>query len=319
MRDCQKRTCSDGIGVIGMLFIWSIAISLTSGCSMFSAMNTTAKRVAQDIRSPHGNLKKKIGITFFENKTSFLDQAAEQQFLNDFVESSKKSCSGNILVTPADTNFPNHLVKLPQNASGRIDTLELSAASRRLGFNAIVTGAFTNIIKKQEEKGFWWFEDLHHFLEIHAWVEVYDTLTGAKLLDESFIHEMEIDETHFGDTTIAADLLTSITNEAFQDIASEMGEQVCDEIALQPWRGYITSVLADKIIISSGKTAGIRSGAVFEVFDSSVIFDGLAGQRFFVPGLKLGEIKVTTVSADRAEAIKVSGDSIVEGSFIGPK
>ena len=113
--------------------------------------------------------------------------------------------------------------------------------------------------------------------------------------------------------------MTSITNEAFQNIASEMGEQVCDEIDLHPWRGYITSVLADKIVISSGKTAGIRSGGVFEVFDSSVIFDGSAGQRFFVPGLKIGEIKVTTVFADRAEAIKVSGENIVEGSFIGPK
>jgi hypothetical protein len=226
MRDRQKKTCSHGIGVIFMFFIWSIVISLTSGCSMFSSMNTTVKRVARDIRSSHGNLKKKIGITFFENKTSFLNQAAEQQFLNDLVESLKKSCSGNMLVTPDDTNYPNHLVKLPQQASGWMDTLELAAASRRLGFNAIVTGALTNIIKKQEERGFWWFEDLHHFIEIHAWVEVYDTLTGAKLLDESFIHEMEIDETHFGDTTIAADLLTSITNDAFQDIASEMGEQL---------------------------------------------------------------------------------------------
>jgi hypothetical protein len=58
---------------------------------------------------------------------------------------------------------------------------------------------------------------------------------------------------------------------------------------------------------------------VFEVFDSSEIFDGSAGQRFFIPGLKIGEIKVTAVFADRAEAIKVSGDNIIEGSFIGPK
>ena len=319
MKYCQIRTSRYGIRVICLFLVWSITISLIYGCSMFSSINTSAKRMARDIRSPDGDLKKKIGVTFFENKTSLLNQDAEQQFFNDCIERLKKSCSDNILVTPTDTNYPDLLYKLPQNASGGINTLELADASRKLGFNAIVTGALTNIIKKQKEKGIWWFKNTHHFFEIHASVEVYDTLTGAKLLDESFIHEIEVDETDFEDTNISNDLMTSITNEALRNIASEMGEQVCSAIVLQPWRGYITSVRTDKIIISSGKTVGIRPGDVFEVFDSSEIFDGSDGQRFFIPGLKIGEAKVTAVFTDRAEAVKISGDNILEGSFIGPK
>jgi hypothetical protein len=319
MKDFRIITCKDGTRVIRLFLIWSIIILLTSGCSMFSAINATAKRVAWNIRSSDGDLKKKIGITFFENNTTALDQAAEQRFFNDFVESLKRSCSGNKLVTPADSNYPNHLAKLPKNEFGWIDTLKLAQDSRRLGFNAIVTGAFTNVIKKQERKGFWWFRNTHHFVEIHAWVDVYDTLTGAKLLDESFIHKKEVDETPLDETTIPADLLASIANEAFQNLASEMGEKVCSEIILHPWRGYISSVYNDKITISSGKTVGIKSGDVFEVFDSSEIFDGSAGQRFFVPGLKIGEIKVSMVFNDTAEAIKISGDNIPEGSFIAPK
>lgn len=319
MKNRQIKICSDGIRVICLWLMLFITIPLASGCSMFSSMNNTAKRVVRDIRSPHGDLKKKIGIAFFENKTSFLNRAAEQRFLSDFVESLKESCSEEILVTPGDTNYPNHLAKLPKNASGWINTLELAGASRKLGFNAIVTGALTNIIKKQEERGFWWFEDIHHFFEIHASVEVYDTLTGAKLLDESFIHEMEVDETEFEGMNTSADLLTSITNEAFRNIATDMGEQVCSEIVLQPWKGYITSVRTDKIIIASGKTVGIRPGDVFEVYDSSEIFNGSVGQQFFIPGLKTGEIKVTVVFTDSAEAVQISGQNILEGSFISPK
>lgn len=319
MKDCQIRTNRDGIRVICLLLVWSISISLICGCSMFSSINTTAKRIVRDVRSPDGDLKKKIGITFFENKTSFLDQAAEQRFFNDFVERLKKSCSDNILVTPADTNYPNHLLKLSQNASGGINTLELADASRKLGFNAIVTGALTNIIKKQKEKGIWWFKDTHHFYEIHASIETYDTLTGAKLLDESFVHEIEVEETDLENANISTDLMASVTNDTLRNIASEMGEQVCSEIVLQPWRGYITSVRADKIIISSGKTVGIKPGDVFEVFDGSDIFDGSTGQRFFIPGPKIGEMKVTMVYNDTADAIKISGNNIQEGSFISPK
>ncbi len=319
MKKDRIKLTKDGTYVIRLFLIWSIIISLTSGCSMLSSINTTAKRVAWDIRSSDGDLKKKIGIAFFEKTTPFLSPAVEQRFLNDFVESLKNSCSNNIWVTPAAPNYPDHLVKLPKNEFGWIDTLKLAEASRKLGFNAIVTGALTDIIKKQEKKGFWWFGDIHHFVEIHASVEIYDTLTGAKLLDDSLIHEMEVDDAYSDDKNISSNLITSIADEAFPALTSEMGEKVCNELILQPWRGYITSVLTDKIIISSGTTAGIKSGDVFAVFDGTEIFDGSAGQRFFIPGLKIGEIKITMVYNDAAEATKISGDNIIEGSFIGPK
>jgi hypothetical protein len=310
---------NDSFRVIFLSLMLSIIAPLTVGCSFFSSINTTTKRMVRDIRSPHKDLKKKVGIAFFQNKTSFLNQAPEQRFVNDLVENLKKSCPDEILVKPGDTNYPEYLVKLPKNDSGWTNTLELASAGRQLGLNAIVTGALSNIIKKQEERGFWWFEDIHYFFETHVSVEIYDTLTGAKLFDESFIHEVEVDETEFEGMDTSADFTTSTINEAFKNIANEIGERVCHEIVLQPWQGYITSVHADKIIIASGKTVGIRSGGIFEVYDSSEIFNGSVGQQFFIPGLKTGEIKVTGVFTDSAEAVKISGQKIRVGSFIRPK
>ena len=305
--------------VICVMFILSIIIPLTAGCSTFSSINTTAKRIVRNVRSPDGDLKKKVGIAFFENKTTLLNQAIEQRFISYLIENLNASCPDLILVKPGEADNPDYLVELPKHESGWINTLELAEAGRRTGLNAIVTGAFTTIGKKQEERGFWWFKDIHYFFEVHLAVNVFDTLTGAKLLDESFAREMEVDETEFVGSNTSKDFTTPIIDEAFQKIAADMGEQVCTKIVLQPWKGYITSVRADKIIIASGKHVGIAPGDIFEVYDSSKIFDGSAGQRFFVPGLKTGEIKVTQAFDDSAEAVRISGETIREGSSIRPK
>ena len=316
-RDIKTNSAETRISYV--LLILLALVPFTAGCSFFSSIDKSAKRIVRDVRSPGGNLKKKVGVAFFENKTSLLNQGEEQHYLNYLVENIKKSCSEIILVKPGDPEYPDFLVKIPKHESGWVDTLALAEAGRQAGFNAIVTGALTDITKTQKERGFWWFKNIHHFMEVHVTVDVYDTFTGAKLLDESFVQEMEVDETDFEDTNISNDFMPSIINEALHNIADQMGEQVCYELILQPWKGFITSVAEDKVTLSSGKRVGINSGDILEVYDSSEIFSGSQGQRFFVPGLKTGEIKITSVFIDIAEAIPISGSNIQTGSSVSLK
>lgn len=319
MKAGRKKPGTSGSGVIGLFMIMVFAFVLSSGCSTFSSINTAAKRMVRDIKAPNDDLKKKIGITVFENNSSLIDKTSGQWLFNDFVETLRASCPGDILVVPGDVNYPDVLLKPPKLASGWIDQLALAEAGRKLGFNAIVTGALNEVTKKQERHGFWWFRYTNHLLEIHASVEVYDTLTGAKLLDRNVVHQVDVDETDDMDITAPIDPSTSITNEILGNMASEMAEWVCSGIILQPWHGYITSVEADKVVVASGKMVGIEPGDVFEIFDGSEIFNGSEGQQFFVPGLKMGEIKITSVFPDRAEAVITSGQNVQEGCFISPK
>ena len=229
------------------------------------------------------------------------------------------SCSDILLVNPSDSGYPDYLVELPKLASGWIDNFDLAKTGRQLGLNAIVTGAITDIRINKEEKGFWWFKDIHNFVQVQILVEVYDIQTGAKLLDESFIHKIEVDESDLEATSSTSEIWASVISEAFEHIAADMGEQVCDAVILQPWNGYITSITADKIIISSGKRAGLNSGDIFEVYDNNSSFKGAEDHRFLIPGLKIGEIKITAVHSDSAEAVLISGQDIKAGSSVRPK
>ncbi|MBW2252278.1 MAG: hypothetical protein JRF60_17050 [Deltaproteobacteria bacterium] len=80
------------------------------------------------------------------------------------------------------------------NEIGSIDNLGLAQLGRRAGMNAIVTGEIMGITGREEKRGIIFFKDLHQFIYIQVKVEVYDTQSGVKLIDERYSEEIEIDE-----------------------------------------------------------------------------------------------------------------------------
>jgi hypothetical protein len=282
-------------------------------------MERKTKRMVRDLRAPDSDLEKRIGITLFENKTAFSDTEMQQSFLIDLTEKIMSSCPDVLLEKPGDSGYPDFLVKLPRKTSGRIDTYDLAKSGRRSGFNSIVTGALNDVRIDKRKKGIWWFKDIHHYVQVQIVAEVYDTETGAKLLDESFMREIEIDESDLESTGADAEIKAYIKDDIFKHIAVDAGEKICNAVGLDPWTGYITSTVGDKIVLSSGERVGIKPGDIFEVYDSTETFQGVDGQQFFIPGLKTGEIEITAVYPDTAEAVLISGQNIRAGFTVRPK
>ncbi len=44
----------------------------------------------------------------------------------------------------------------------------------------------------------------------------------------------------------------------------------------------------------------LKPGDILEVFDGSRIMEGIGGQHFFVPGLKIGEIEIVSHHREQA-------------------
>lgn len=304
--------------VVGMVFLMLCLVSMT-GCSTVSSIEKSTKRMVRDFRAPDSDLKKRVGILLFENKTTLVNKDVEQKFIKDLSEIIASSCPNILLEKPGDPDYPDDLTRVPRTESGWIDNLALAKTGRQLGLNAIVTGALITITPNKRKQGLWWMKDTHYFVQVRIATEVYDTETGAKLLDESFVHEVEVDEMDLESVQADSEMNSLIVNEAFGAIADKMGEKICDAIVSQPWKGFIASVDSNKIFLNFGENIGLKIGDLFDVFDSSIIFEGLEGHRFFKPGVKTGEIKITAVYPDTAEAILVSGHDIRPGFCVQPK
>ena len=108
-------------------------------------------------------------------------------------------------------------------------------------------------------------------------------------------------------------------NETLNKLLTDVGDSICDTIKDQPWTGFITKIESGNIIIPSGTRIGLKIGDILEVFDSSRIIKGIGGQRFFTPGLKIGEIEIVSITENRTEAKILDGEAIAEGSTVRRK
>ncbi len=310
--------------LVWVLFL-PFCILLITGCSSYSNMKKTTKRIIRDYKSPDEDLKKRVAIAFFENKTTFAGKGLEENLIRDLVETMQASCRDILLLAPDDPDYPDYLVKLPRKASGLIDNFNLAKTGRQFGLNAVVTGALIDITNHKETRGILWFKDIHNYVQVQVMTELYDTQTGAKLLDKSYTRRIEDedilydDASYYDSTGQTGEISTHIINDALKSIAADMGEQICDAVVLQPWKGYITSTFAERVVISSGEKVGIAPGDIFEVYDCKGVFKGAEKHQFFIPGLKTGEIKITAVYPDRAEGVRFSGQNIQAGCSISPK
>ncbi|MDI6688775.1 MAG: FlgT C-terminal domain-containing protein [Desulfobacterales bacterium] len=303
------------IRVIFVAVIFLFSIFMIAGCSTYSSVKKSTKKIVRDITAVD-DMKKKIAIYFFANHTPCTDQNLEELFQKNLAETINEACPDTLLVKPGDSECPDFLNRPLSMEAGRFDNLALAKAGRRLGMNAIVTGAFIDIKVYKEKQGFLWMKDDRNFLRVIISCEVYDIETGAEILDESFDYEVEIDETEFASIKAEKIKDTTALKDALSHIAEVMGEKICDTVDILPWKGYIVSTVNDKIIISSGRRAGLSRGDMLEVYESGKIIQGKDGRRFFLPGLKTGEIKITEVYPDDAHAVLITGDAIKAGSSV---
>ena len=315
------------VGVVASVLFGAAFCLMLAGCAKFSAVKEATKEYVDSFSVPGSDLQKKIGIVVFANKTQLKRAGLEDQFMDYLLKSIQDECSEILFLKPGDTGYPAVLNDLPQKPSGDIDNLSLSRAGRQLGLNAVIVGALTSVSEDQEKHGMLWFKSVRPYVRVQIATAIYDSETGAKLLDESFNHRVEVEEaeidvfeeTEFKLADLDSKTLDMALTEAFDEIAENMGETICEALEDYTWKGFITSVSDDKIIISSGKTVGLKPGDILEVHRIDEVYQGARDQRFFIPGPKIGEVKITIVSPDTSVAEVVSGQDIKPGNSVIPK
>jgi hypothetical protein len=301
---------------IAVIFFLTVYIPLFTSCSPFSSLKKTTKKITRSFKGSSGGLNLKIGITPFRNATFFVNPEFEETLNQTFAETISKECPDILALKPGDDRYPDILANLPMLASGRIDNIAMVTAGRQLGLNAIVISSLINLTEKREKRGVLWFKDFRFFVQTGISLEIYDTETGAKVLDESFIREIEVEETDFELLKTKNNINLPAATDALMDITRVMGVKTCDIISDQIWQGYVISVTGDKIFISSGEKVGLVPGKQFAVYDSGNIVEGIGGHRFFIPGNKTGKIKIISVYPDRSEALALSNQGIKEGNSV---
>ena len=303
----------------GFLIFIGCAATQTVVEKTTKTVSRTTRDISRRIALSDEDLKRKVGIFNFENNTSQKNLNFQEIFHQGLPDYLSDQCPGIILLNPAAGGLLNALKKPPKLTSGIIDGYALTIFGRQLGLNAIVAGSLEDIRVIDELQGILWTKDTQHLVLVFIRVEVFDTRTATKILDNTFNRQIEIDDLEYRMIQESEQIKSPELNETLTQLLTDIGDSICDAIRDQPWDGYITEIDDDRYVIPSGTEVGLEPGEILEVFDGSRIMEGIGGQHFFIPGLKIGEIEIVAITKDKLEAKLVSGEDIKKGSTVRRK
>jgi hypothetical protein len=311
------------------IFVFSIISGCFVGCSTVSGVkDATVKatkatvsattKIVPYMGGPDSTIVRKVALIPFKNETIFEKLTLEKVFEGLIVKYISESCSQVRLMVPGSSDFPDSLVAVALSTDS--DNLAMAEKGKESGLNAIITGGVLNLSLAQEDEGILWLRETKERLLVQFSLQVFDTETGAKIFDDRFIHEikdMAPEEIQAFKTGQPA-LFASVT-ENLEKLAKDIAPNICNAIMSQPWTGYVASVENNRVYLSFGKTIGIKSDEVLEVHDNGQVVENLSGQRFLLPGKKIGEIRITQMEDKFSTGEIISGEKIQEGNPVKTK
>ncbi|MEJ2099718.1 MAG: hypothetical protein P8X68_07045 [Desulfobacterales bacterium] len=305
--------------LIGALYVFPASCSYRGTIDKTTRTVTeTTQKIRRTIRFSDDDLKRIAVLASFENRSLYQDEDFAQRFRAGIPEYLNKKCDSVAVLDPGVGEDFKLLKDLPRLPSGEVDNFALAENARALGINAVIIGSLDDIGLVNETEGLI-FKEHAHFIQILVRIEVYDTETGTKIVDDSFNRRVQVDQLDYDMMRSEGKLKLSDLDQTLNDLLGEMGERICWAIEDQPWNGFITSIAGNKVVLSAGSNVGLKPGDEFEVFDNSRIIKGRDGQRFLVHGPKKGRIRIVAVQPHASEATAVSNKGIKTGNSVRVK
>ncbi|MFH0996554.1 MAG: hypothetical protein V1844_13815 [Pseudomonadota bacterium] len=291
------------IRVLILLF----AAAISCGCGTFSNMKKSTGKMVRDFKAPDTDLKKTVFRAGLNNQVATAQQDMGAVIDSRYLETLSQACPDLFLTGSENLEASQALNLLFQKSAGPADSLTLIRIGKQLGISAVVSSRFSAIAVRQQDSGFLWLRKKLPFAWVSATTEVYDTETGAKYLDETFTRELKLTDETAEDIRKGNVSSVPAVEAAVFEIIQEMADAVCDAIIRKPWKGYVAKVTEETLTLSSGSRSGLSAGRMLKVYEPGQRIKGSEGQTFLLPGKKIGEIRITTVFSDSAEAVATSG------------
>jgi hypothetical protein len=262
-------------------------------------VSNTSRKVTGVFAPGGADLRHKIALIGVENQPTPGASGFSSFFQKALTERLQSECPG-IMVDAAVGEF---LKSPPRLASGQIDGYSLAMMGRPRGLNFFVIGTLSDSRLLDEKTGFWLWKDTRYKKRAVLRVEITDSATGTKALDETFAEEMVIEELQHQQLQASLPLPFSEIEPILNRLLPEAVDALCRALSTQPWQGFVVAADAGRLTISSGSAVGLSPGKVLEVFGSGRMVESKDGRRFLQPGDRLGEARVSSVSAEKAEAL----------------
>ncbi len=198
---------------------------------------------------------------------------------------------------------------------GLTDPAAWLKAAREAGAGLLVSGILWDSVVLSEKRGIYGFREKVPVAKARLSVWVYDTATGAKVLDEAL--DCETILTEMKAEGVISEKAVSCPPVLREDLAVQGARSLCRALNKAQWRAWVLSVEGDELVVGAGSDAGMRVGEEFLVHAPGAPVPGPGAGTLLTPGEPSGRARVISVEKDRSRAKLLSG-AAPQGSTLRP-
>lgn len=307
------------ISVLRIGLLLTVSVLFVSGCGIFSSAKRETKLLYKGVGGSPGTYQRMMAALPFENNAQWAAIDLNAAFAQELKKSIEAECKGVSLLLPGSPDFPDRFNDPAYTADGEPDSLALAASGQASGINLVLAGRLAGIRHVTEDRGMFWFAKVVHMARIQMEIAIYHAGTGAKVLDRTVFHDIDITEAE-GELIDAGEMPKAVPlNKALTEISETLGKSAHSVLKYIPWEGYVSSVEGEKIVLSAGASCGLKKGRELTIYTVDKVAVGESVQTFYSPGSEAGTITVTAVYSDRSEAVVKDGGPILPGSVVRAK
>lgn len=257
-------------------------------------------------------LKRKVAIARFTNETQYAkglfynkanDPIAKQAF---DILSTKLTSSGKFLLLER-----GDIEKIKDEYKVTGD----SSTNQKIGADYIILGSVTEFGRKELGQSKVFSTSKTQTVQAGVSLRLVEVSTGLVIYSEEGKGEASaVAKTTMG-LGATADYDQTLADKAISVAISKLVENIIQNCSNKPWKSYFLAYDEGAIIVSGGKSQGLKVGNTFVVFEKGrSIKNPQTGIIIELPGKIVGKVKIDSMAGETAES-EYSMVSFIEGTI----
>ena len=288
-----------------------LIILLTASCSTHQQVVRTEPQI-QEIKVEEQFLKRKVAIARFTNETQYAKGIFYDKNSNNPIEKQ----AADMLATKLASSGKFILLER-QDLIGIQEELKLAGNERiqKVGADYLIIGSVTEFGRKNVGDNNVFSRSKTQTVQAGVSVRLVDVATGEIIYSEEGKGEATTTVKTVVGVGETADYDATLNDKAISVAISKLVENIINNCMNRPWKSYILSDDDNGIIISGGKSQGIKVGDIYAIEEKGKkVINPQTNMLIELPGKQIAKVKVGFTGGENPQN-EFSMVSLIEGNF----
>lgn len=278
--------------------IIAIAIMFMAiGCSTQQRVVRVEPQI-QEVKKEDQGLKRKVAIARFSNETQY----AKGLFYNKENDPIAKQAVDILSTKLASTNKFILLERQDMDKISEELALAGNADFQNVGADYLIIGSVTEFGRKNTGDVNMFSRSKTQVVQAGVSIRLVEVSTGQIIYSEEAKGDAETTNKTVLGLGERADYDATLSDKAISAAISKLVENIINNCMDRPWRSFFLSYDNDGVLISGGKSQGLKVGDVYNVLEKGKnVKNPQTGMMMELPGKYVGKIRIDFTGGDTPE------------------